>query len=670
MQREIVILARRLVALMAAVALLFVGRVWAQPVLGQAAGSVERVGQPQAHGGHGWAVVPEPRGSGFLVVYLPPREFAAPGGGVAGAEAGTVRVAVRLTEAPEAIAAVGEDVYLVFRPTANGRGAMQRMVYSLTAVQAGLDEWSYMPTDRLRAEDALAGEGELVGLAGTPVGPAALIDRGPRESGAGMEVEGGEAGRAMPRPPPELSLSVLSGGLWREVGLPAEAMAGGGVVGLEVEGEAAGGSERILRRFKLATSAEGIALLATRPARRAMVWSAALTTQAVRAPEAERETVRREREEAARASDRERRVGDEERAGRGSSAEAERDEEELPLAPIEVEWSARAMALPSGGERSMVLPTGPIAVMGSGLVFAHQEGEGGVAVYVAGGGGGQRIFGLSRERMRVGRGAPGDTGGEGKPAAVIGVVNWVESGRVGLVLAPAGVVGERGGSILDLAINVRVVELSADTGAVVFDGPSTTGGAMGREQFQAFVLVVLGVTTILLVWTIKGGGAERAIRLPEGSALGEPGRRLIAGGIDFLVTCCVTGWIVGVPLGEAVTLQMVLGPGATLGGLATLLGVGVGLNGLMEGLLGRSLGKLAMGLRVVAVVGRRAGSWRGPGVWRGLSRCAFKWTAAPLAILGLSRADARHFGDVLSGTGVVVRVDGEAEEESEQSGVE
>ena len=159
MQREIVILARRLVALMAAVALLFVGRVWAQPVLGQAAGSVERVGQPQAHGGHGWAVVPEPRGSGFLVVYLPPREFAAPGGGVAGAEAGTVRVAVRLTEAPEAIAAVGEDVYLVFRPTANGRGAMQRMVYSLTAVQAGLDEWSYMPTDRLRAEDALAGEG-------------------------------------------------------------------------------------------------------------------------------------------------------------------------------------------------------------------------------------------------------------------------------------------------------------------------------------------------------------------------------------------------------------------------------------------------------------------------------------------------------------------------------
>lgn len=643
-----------LVRVMVVVVALCAARVWGQPAFWPASGSVAREGQAVPHGGHGWAVVPESRGDGFLLVYLPPREFTAAGGELAGAPAGTVRVAVRLTEPPEAIAAVGEDVYLVFGPSANGRGAMQRMVYSVAAVAGGLEAWSYMPMDRLRAEDSLPGEGRLVGLAGTPVGPAALIDRGPIESGAGVEMEGGgeagvPAGRTMPRPGPELTLFVLTGGEWRAIGLPTEVVSGA----LPAPASDAVTSERTLRRFMLATSADGVALVATRPARRAMLWTARLTLEAVRGPEVERNRLRVEREEAERAA-----------GGSGTQDEAGltgNGDDELPLEAVRVEWVGSAVVLPSAGERSMVLPTGPMGLMGSALVFAHGEAEGAVGVFVAGRSAGQRVMGLGRDRLRVGARAvaPGEERTEadaGKAAAVIGVVNWVEAGRVGLVLAPASEDGA--GSLLDAALRVHVVELSADTGAVVYDGPNTAGVGRAQEQFQALLIVVLGVTALLLVWTIRGG-AEKAIRLPEGSALAEPSRRLAAGGIDFLATCCVTGWILGMPLGHALSLRMAIGPEASLAGLGVLMGVGVGLLGLLEGLTGRSLGKVAMGLRVVAVTGRRGGQWGGPGVWRGLARCGIKWVAGPLAILGLSRADGRHLGDELSGTAVVVRVEGE-----------
>lgn len=627
--------------MMAAVVVALATVASAQPVFTPSAGSVTRAGQPSTNAPHGWVIVPEPHGSGWLLIHLPPRQRVGADGRLHGSPPGTARVAIRLDEQPEALAAVGDDVYLVYPPIASPTGELRRRVYSMTAVAAGLaDLWAYVPDRRLQVEPSLSGDGELKGLVATPVGPAALIDRGPHDQGSGFEPsESGvssEVGRTLPRPPPDLSLSVLAGGQWRAIALPAGLLDPASPVDAGSEGSAA---ERVRRRFMLASCESGLVLLATRPARRATRWTAPLTPQLVRWPETERR-----RQEAAQIA-----------ADASPVGESAATTPPPPLDPVQLDWTAAAIAMPLAPDRSAVLPTGPLSAIGAGVVFVHAEPDGGLGVYWAGGLA-ERVAGLAGAEIGI-------PGAEASREAVAGVVGWVEAHRVVIVLAPEAASVARSRSLLDSALTLRVIELSTDTGAVMFDGASTTGSPIDKEELQALLLVVLGVTTILLLWTVRGSKRERVIQLPEGSALGEPTRRLLAGAVDFLATCCVSGWILGVPLIQTLSLQVVLGPDAPPGGLITVLGVGIGLGTLAEGVFGRSLGKLAMGLRVVAVLGPRGGTWRGPGIGRALARNVFKWAAAPVAIFGMSRPDGRHWGDVVTGSAVVVRVENEAEPE-------
>jgi uncharacterized RDD family membrane protein YckC len=159
-----------------------------QPLPG--AGSVVPSG---AHGTHGWACVPLRADSqAVAILHLPPRGPGVPDG--------TVRVATQFPERPERLAAWQNRLYIVFRP--ENEATAQRRVLMLSVEPGALEgSWAVTGEGRLPALPPLPGAGQLLGFAGTAVGPASLMlpasDEGPR-------------------------LLLLSGPDWGRVSLPQE----------------------------------------------------------------------------------------------------------------------------------------------------------------------------------------------------------------------------------------------------------------------------------------------------------------------------------------------------------------------------------------------------------------------------------------------------------------
>ncbi|MEZ6232852.1 MAG: RDD family protein [Phycisphaerales bacterium] len=597
----------RLLIVAVALVLLVVAPARGQLSASPAAGSV-RTGVDRA--AHAWAVVPEPRGGGFLLVHLPPRVGEGLPAGASASPAGRGRVVMRLEAEPEAIAAVGGRVYLAM-PAASDGSRSRRSVYSVLAEAAGVgDLWLYRPERRLAAEASLPGQGRLAGFVGGPIGPVALIDRG----GRGAR-EAGVGGRS------RLELSVLAAGQWRAVLLP----------------EGVGGDPG--ERFALATTEAGVALVGVEGAAQGSVWIGALAQSDVAAAD----RARRERiEEAVRAI---------ESSGERVDRRREREiESQSPIAPIQPEW--RRVEMQAGGAiASDAGARTPILVGGDRLVWAS----------------------LGRDGVEI-----GSTGAEwasplvtieiaGTDAATRARFAGVAAGgrRAIVVLSPPGRPEDGRGSLIDAKLDLRLVEVSLDTGAVLYDGAMETGAPLGQQEVRALLIVVMGVSAVLLLWAIRGARQERAILLPEDAALAEPGDRLLAGLADYLVACIATGWLLGEGLWDVVTMQVLMGvhgPQAAL----VFLGVGVALGTLMEGLFGRTPGKVIFGVRVVAAAGRRRGTWSPPGLGRALGRNLYRWVLAPVALMELSRRDGRHAGDRLAGTAVAVELEDDDEEEGEQ----
>ena len=67
-------------------------------------------------------------------------------------------------------------------------------------------------------------------------------------------------------------------------------------------------------------------------------------------------------------------------------------------------------------------------------------------------------------------------------------------------------------------------------------------------------------------------------------------------------------------------------------------------------LLGRTVGKLLVGIRVVGVYAKRDRV----GLMRSGARNVFRWVLMPWALFGLGSPGLRHRGDVLAGAAVVV----------------
>ncbi|MCA9287374.1 MAG: RDD family protein, partial [Phycisphaerales bacterium] len=350
-------------------------------------------------------------------------------------------------------------------------------------------------------------------------------------------------------------------------------------------------------------------------------------------------------------------VGDADRARRERIAEAvraleaggehvdrrrEREiESQTPIGAVQPEWrrvdvGASGVGVGDAATRRAVL------VGGSGLIWAGLD-RSGVELGATQGG-----WESSLATVQI-----GDADAQTRPRFA-----GVAAGgrRAIVVLSPAGSPESGRGSLIDAKLELRLVEVSLDTGAVLYDGAMQTGAPLGQQEVRALLIVVMGVSAVLLLWAIRGAGQERTIRLPEDAALAEPGDRLLAALADYLVVCVLTGWALGEGLWDMVTMRVLMGvqgPQAAL----VFLGVGVGLGTLMEGLFGRTPGKVIFGVRVVAAAGRRGGTWAPPGLGRALGRNLFRWVLAPVALLELTRRDGRHAGDRLAGTAVAVEIE-------------
>lgn len=159
--------------------------------------------------GHAWVAIPLPnRGTATTresaLFHIPPRDDAGM------SPAGTLKLAARLNGLPLAVAAWGEDVDMAFAPTAavEEPSGLQRRVVRLTVSQTLAGTWGYGPEAGPAAEPALPGDGTLMGLAGGPRGPLALLRRD-AEHGGWM-------------------LLGLGQDEWGEVGLPSEVSGVGG----------------------------------------------------------------------------------------------------------------------------------------------------------------------------------------------------------------------------------------------------------------------------------------------------------------------------------------------------------------------------------------------------------------------------------------------------------
>jgi hypothetical protein len=149
---------------------------------------------------HGWIVAAIPgEGTRAELLHLPPRStFSGPDGPRAGAPAGSARLVRWLSSMPDAIAAAGDTVFMVF-PRGTSPGA--RTVLSLRATRSPRGEWGSGDASRLDALPVLREPGTLDGLVADPEGLWALL------------AQSSLAGR-------HVSLHVLSEGAWRTRDLP------------------------------------------------------------------------------------------------------------------------------------------------------------------------------------------------------------------------------------------------------------------------------------------------------------------------------------------------------------------------------------------------------------------------------------------------------------------
>lgn len=167
-----------------------------------ASGSLDLPGD-RNHVTHGWFVIPNEKGG--VLVHLPPRKRAGIDGRSHGSVDGAARHGVNLERPPVAMAAVRQQVYMVFETRDSGGELLSRTVGSVSVSSAtDGDFWFVEPPDRTRVEASLPATGELAGFVGSGAGPAALIDEGERG----------------------VSLRVLRGSAWAEALVPARARVG------------------------------------------------------------------------------------------------------------------------------------------------------------------------------------------------------------------------------------------------------------------------------------------------------------------------------------------------------------------------------------------------------------------------------------------------------------
>lgn len=492
--------------------------------------------------GHGWLVIGPPDAP--KIVHVPPRGTVDVGSGrLMSGDGGTVRLAARLNSLPEAVAASGRMVYLIFPPGPGERRLVLRA--SVSPAPVG-NLWDIDQHERLDAMPSLEATGRLAGFAATEVGLMALVAEGR---------------------PEHAKLFVLTREKWVPLNLPP---ASGSMQLLAVPGE-----------IGLLAQGDGASTL----------WQ-----------------------------------------GKPSEPTSAR--------PVSIEWTSTPMPwldLDDDARRPALSWIAGALVWGvwtrDGLELREARPTGVHTLALVPGVASRFAMAALPQSGRI-------------------IVVWTRP-KAGALPPAAGLPPE------EPAYEVR--EVSVHTGRVLYDGAPAEAWPFSLVEFRLLALLLLAIVVGVLLFVLRPDVGDGAILLPRSTALAEPWRRALAGGIDLAVAWLVVSTAMGV------TLESLMFPvfGARLVPVVLLvLGAACAHCTLGEWLVGRSIGKAVAGCRV-AVVGVSADAAAGdgppmaPSFRAALVRNLFRWGVPPLGLAALGSPDGRHRGDILARTAVVVPIDGE-----------
>lgn len=212
------------------------------------------------------------------------------------------------------------------------------------------------------------------------------------------------------------------------------------------------------------------------------------------------------------------------------------------------------------------------------------------------------------------------------------------------------------GSPKDRATVLQYVAVSTQTGREVERGTLEPTRPVARDQIGAVLLVMGFLVALVGVMVFRPPAAAYSESLPPGVVLAEPLKRFLAGSLDITIALfgggLVVGWATHEVFGVSVAAMVQTGEGQRL--LAAILGVGIVHGVVGETLFGRTLGKLVVGIRVVAARQRDDEiSPRSPRLLASILRNLVKWLVPPVALFALWSVGGRHRGELYSRTFVV-----------------
>lgn len=264
-------------------------------------------------------------------------------------------------------------------------------------------------------------------------------------------------------------------------------------------------------------------------------------------------------------------------------------------------------------------------------------------------------------RWRLGRAHEVVVGIDGEAGLDLWTIGSESAWRLGTIAGPLGT-GDGVGAVV-LASSGRLVltgrrdgvvqaaEVSLSNGRIIYEGPVLNRAPVSVGEFRLIVGMLLGVMVAALVVIIRPS-SETAWTVPDGFAMAEPGRRMMATVLDVLLMIWVVAPAFGATVREVLTLQVLVTDGHGWLAIPAVMVGGSLAMGVWEGLLGYSPGKFLMGVRVGRAEG---GAFRKLGVFWGIVRATIKWMIPPVAALALFDREGRHRGDGAARAVVVVR---------------
>lgn len=210
----------------------------------------------------------------------------------------------------------------------------------------------------------------------------------------------------------------------------------------------------------------------------------------------------------------------------------------------------------------------------------------------------------------------------------------------------------------------RVTEVSLLTGEVLYNDRLHAASPLGTNEFRVLAVLLMLAMAMVLVLVLRG--QPDAVHLPEGFALADPVRRIVAGVLDVGLASLLLPRVLAFTSSSAGDLFALFDPQTWISGdavrvLVALAAIGVVVGTLTEWLFGRSPGKLMTDCEVVSISVQATDSGDASEVARpSLAACLIrncvKWFLSPVAMLALFDDTGRHRGDQIAKAAVVIDV--------------